>query len=329
MLNSCPRYMRESEWLASLNKRRANKKTILKAAVILLLIAAPFAAAALISMLSNGNLEVARYTVDSPEIGGSVRIVMISDLHRKKLDPTNQQVVDKTALEQPDLIAVNGDMIERDCTEEEAEAFRSLLERLCAIAPVYFSVGNHDLPALYSEFELGENYEMVRGIEPTGLVRLFESTGAKMLERNYEDIEVNGARIRIGGLYAFAYPNRYYTAGQYLPIFEWLKEFCDTDRYTLLLSHRPKSFTISDLPYRWDIDLVLSGHTHNGVAALPFGLGAVYASEAFFQRYGKGHFKVNGTDLVICAGIDGYKGVIPRVFNPPEIVTIDILPDRP
>ena len=327
MLNSCPKYMSEQEWLESVRTRRKlSFRRIKKFAAVIFIIAAPFIAAALLSMLSNNTLEAVRYELKSAKLErASVRIVMISDLHRKKLDETNQQVVDKTALEEPDLIVVNGDMLERDCTDEEVEAFASLLERLTAISPVYFSIGNHDFPAFFSKYEKAQRGEFLLGKERSGVLKRLISTGAHLLERSSEDLIVNGERIRIGGLYAFAYPNPYYTIEQYAPVFDYLEGFCDTDAFTVMLAHRPKCFSTPAENFCWDIDLILSGHTHNGVVALPFGLGAVYASEMFFQKYSRGLYDINGSSLIIGAGIDGYQGVVPRVFNPPEIVTVDIL----
>lgn len=328
MLNSCPKYMSEQEWFESVKKRHSPPPIwIKKLAAVMILIVAPFIAAALLSMLSNKSLDVAAYKVGSEKIDtGSVRIVMISDLHRKKLDETNQQVVDKTELESPDLIFVNGDMLEPDYTEAEAEAFRSLLERLQEIAPVYFSVGNHDFTAFFSEYEMGEKKEFVRGIKPSPLIAMLESTGARFLERDYVDIDLNGLNLRIGGLYAFAYPNTYYSTAQYSELFKWLADFNRTERYKIILAHRPKSYFKNESNLYWPIDLILCGHSHNGVIALPFGLGPVYASETFFSGFGRGHFRLATSDLIVGAGIDGYKGIVPRVFNPPEIVTIDIVP---
>ena len=308
------------------NTRRFN--IFFKIAAMIFFIAAPFIAAALLSMISNGSLETVRYEIKSAKLNGaSIRLVMISDLHRRKLDETNQRVVDAAALEAPDIIVVNGDMLERDCTDDEVEAFAFLLERLVSIAPVYFSVGNHDFRAFFSEYELGEKGEYLRGIKASSVVSRLESTGARFLERDQVDVELNGASLRFGGLYAIAYENELYSERQQLPISSFLSDFCDTERYTVMLSHRPKSFVLNRSGEHWDIDLVLCGHTHNGVIALPFGLGALWASSSFFPKYDRGLYELGGGELIIGAGIDGYMGVIPRIFNPPEIVTVDILPE--
>lgn len=323
----------ESSHMGGLKRSEQNKKHrrcfpawLKKLTAVTILIAVPFIAAAALSTLANETLDIARYEIKSEKLANPVRIVMISDLHRRKLDETNQQVVDRTALESPDLIIVNGDMLEPDYTEEEAAAYESLLSRLSAIAPVYFSAGNHDYYAYFSEIEFAKT-ELLRGIQPSPLVDRLESTGARFLERDFADIEVNGNAVRIGGLYAFAFQYKDYTEEQFESIREFLESFRSTDSFTLLLCHRPVSFTAGDADCE-NIDLVLSGHTHNGVIALPFGLGAIFASSSFFPEYDRGLFRLDETSLIVGAGIDGYQGFVPRVFNPPEIVTVDILPEE-
>ena len=313
---------------AGAETRRAVPSWLVKAAAVLFIIAAPFIAAALLSMLSNKEPEVARYSLSSAKLVSPVRIVMISDLHRNELDEDNQKLIDMTALESPDLIFVNGDMLEPDYTEREEAAFKSLLERLNGIAPTFFSAGNHDYPAYFYLYELAEN-ELLRGLELSPLVRRLESTGARFLERSYADIEINSNALRIGGLYAFTYKNEVYTEKQFEAIGSFLSEFTDGERFSILLSHRPEGFEYSDEADIGGIDLVLSGHTHNGVVALPFGLGALWSMGRSFPEFDRGSFSVNGTELIIGAGLDGYKGFIPRVFNPPEIVTVELLPKAP
>lgn len=309
------------------NYRRCFPVWLKKLTAVIVFIAVAFIAAAALSMLSNGTLEVARYEIENEKLTSPVRIVMISDLHRNNANQMDRQIVEKTALESPDLIIVNGDMLEPDYTEEEAAAYESLLSRLSAVAPVYFSAGNHDYPAYFSEIEFAKA-ELLRGILPSPLIARLESTGARFLERDLVDIEVNGNPIRIGGLYAFAFRYKSYTEAQFESIREFLDDFRSTESFTLLLCHRPVSITEGDADCE-NIDLVLSGHTHNGIISLPFGLGAIWASSRFFPEYDRGQFDLNGTKLVIGAGMDGYKGIVPRLFNPPELVTVDILPQTP
>lgn len=303
----------------------------LKPKIILLSLAGLFTAfiiAAMISILMNAHIRVSEYSVDGSEIllTNDVRIALISDLHRHKFDETNQQVVDRVAEQNPDIICIAGDMLESDCTDEEVEEFFSLLSRLMELAPVYFSTGNHDdfvLLDLNAQIDdIGtENAKTI-----TPIRKRLEESGAKFLEEEYVDIEVNGEKIRIGGMYGYAFAVEGDGYGYSEKIgqeerFEFLKEFCDTSAYKILLCHRPDSFIFDESAWEWDIDLILSGHTHNGVVALPIIGSILIPDQGFFPKYDKGVFELGNITMVISAGLDGWR-FIPRIFNPPEITSI-------
>lgn len=57
---------------------------------------------------------------------------------------------------------------------------------------------------------------------------------------------------------------------------EFMRNFQDTDRLKILLSHIPEGLLLWESMDYWDVDLVFSGHVHGGQARLPFigGLGA-------------------------------------------------------
>lgn len=77
----------------------------------------------------------------------------------------------------------------------------------------------------------------------------------------------------------------------------------------------------------WNVDLVLSGHTHGGLIRLPF-VGGMYAPmQGWFPEYDRGYFRLGEhMQMVISAGLAGH-GIIPRINNPPEIVVIDLVPE--
>lgn len=283
--------------------------------------------AALLSLIANGHINTAVYSEKTDKINGSVRVVLISDLHRTKFGADNEQLVERTAEQHPDIIAVDGDMLERDYTQDELDDLVGLFERLVRIAPVYFSVGNHDYCAFFKVIDqLGGDY--LCGIEKNEALTRLENTGAVFLENEYRDIEVNGQKIRIGGFYGHAMQMEYDLqdgGASWARRKAFLQEFCGTDSYKLMLSHRPESFVRRSTEADWDIDLILCGHTHNGVLSLPFGLGAIWGSEGLFPKHDRGEFKIGTrSTMIITAGLAGWRS-IPRVFNPPEIAVIDIL----
>ena len=91
---------------------------------------------------------------------------------------------------------------------------------------------------------------------------------------------------------------------------------------TILLSHNPDIIT-NVLPEN-TIDLILSGHTHGGQIRLPF-LGPVPdLPTRLGKEIDKGLFQFDDTQMYITSGI-GETGTRARLFNPPEIVMIDLV----
>lgn len=285
--------------------------------------------AALVSMTENRTITVAEYEVASSRIASGLRIVLISDLHSLKFGENNKDLVDITAAQEPDLICVDGDMFDGDATDAELEDFRLLLERLVSIAPTYFSAGNHDYTVYCREAVwLGPEASGMTG-RSEALDR-FESTGAVFLESEYRDVTVNGENIRIGGFYPFAYRSIFDTDKSWETRRAFLTDFCDTDSFRLMLSHRPnsyyeeKDYAEGEVP-SWDMDLILSGHEHRGVVCLPFGLGSIWTHEGLFPEHDYGEMEVGGSKMIITSGFAGYR-FVPRIFNPPEIAVIDLVP---
>ena len=94
----------------------------------------------------------------------------------------------------------------------------------------------------------------------------------------------------------------------------------------ILLSHMPDTVALSDGPRRWHIPLVLCGHTHGGIIRVP-GIGGLYAPmQGWWPPYDYGEMMLNGEmRMIITSGLSGHDHV-PRVFNLPEIVAIDLNP---
>lgn len=256
-------------------------------------------------------LTVSDFTVTSGKISESFRMVLISDLHDHRFGSGNEDLVDKIREQSPDLIIVDGDMINGDSENDETAV--ELVRFLTDIAPVYYSLGNHE----YYYVEAGHD-ELQADLEEAGAVVL-----------NYQnvDIEVNSNPIRLGGLYEYGFETSMQSEEENEQAQAYLEKYADTDRYLIMCAHRPESFYPWDYADQWGIDLVLSGHLHGGQVIIP-GVGGLYSSlEEFFPTYDYGQYKLGDSDMIITRGLGSNKKILPRFNNPPEIAVIDVQPE--
>lgn len=259
-------------------------------------------------------LEVTNYVLSSPKLTAPIRVVQLTDLHNSEFGENNARLVSLVAQQHPDLILMTGDML--NGREDETEIAVNLVRRLTEVAPVYFSYGNHEVT---HERMFGRN-----------LTALFEEAGATVLNRTYEDVTVNGQTIRLGGIYGYCLPEKYLRTGEAKRWeCEFLKEFQNTESYTLLLAHLPTCWIRNDNLDIWQIDCVFSGHEHGGQIRLPL-IGGLYApDQGFFPGRSSGIYaSQNGKRvMVLSRGLGSGVGV-PRFGNVPEIVVVDIVPKR-
>ena len=268
--------------------------------------------ACLISVWISYNwLTVSKFTVTSSKITESFRMVLISDLHNHRFDSNNEKLSEKIREQTPDLIIIDGDMLNGDSEDDNVPV--ELIRSLSEIAPIYYSFGNHE----YYYIEAGHD-ELQKDLEEAGAVVL-----------NYQsvDVTVKGNKIRLGGLYEYGFETTMQTEAENEKVISYLEEYVDTERYLVMCAHRPESFYCWDYADTWGIDLVLSGHLHGGQVIIP-GVGGLYNSlNGFWPEYDYGQYKLGNSDMIITRGLGSNPKILPRFNNPPEIAVVDVEPE--
>lgn len=240
----------------------------------------------------NNNAVIKKYKLKSDKINKNLRIAVITDFHNKRYNYGNSYITDKIRSVKPDIIIIAGDLVDR--RKPDIPVAKELLDKLREISRVFYVTGNHEteigLEQVLSELDcdpvlLDERYEIYRDYSVLGL-----SDRERDLTSERSDL---------------------------LGIFEKLPN------YKIVVTHRPTEIDdylkISD----YDIDLVITGHTHGGLIRIPFFGALVCPNEGFFPKYSKGKYNVNGTTLIVSGGL-GNTGLPLRLNNFPEIVVIDI-----
>ena len=256
-------------------------------------------------ILSQKCLIVRQYTYRNPKIAAPIRAVQLTDLHNYQYGRDNQRLIAKIQKQKPDVIFMTGDMLNED--EDRTDIVLHLVREACAIAPVYFSLGNHEV-----------GYEKTYG--EGDLTEQLEAAGAVVLEKEYVDTKIAGQEVRIGGVYGYLLPEDWEDGSEQ----RFLEAFVQTDRLKILLSHVPEGLLLWKSMEYWDVDLVFSGHVHGGQVRVPFVGGLFDPEEGFFPTYTRGMFSCGNGTMILSAGLGSSRG-IPRVNNLPEIVVCDIV----
>ena len=232
---------------------------------------------------------------------------LISDTHGRIID----DLAEAAAEAAPDLILVPGDAIENK-RPGHPDGVR-MLARLAAVAPVCFSVGNH---------ERALSREQTDGLAEAGIHCVDLST---------ERFSVRGTQLCIGGVPSASYENGercgtslaelLFTprARAELPqkTVDYIAEFSAEGGAKLLLCHHPEYYR----RYLRDCDtgIICAGHAHGGQIRL-FGHGLYAPGQGFFPRYTSG---VHDGRFVISRGLTNHS-FPPRIFNRPELVILHI-----
>ena len=287
------------------NKNKLKKITILILAFVVVVIIVA-------TIFSNVCIKISEYTINLPDLSGSARVVVISDLHGKEYGIENRRLLAKIIEQKPDAIFVVGDMLDDSDTENGFSKTTKLLIELLEIAPVYLSYGNQE-----------KEYS---GDILDGFVDTITEMGIIVLDDSFVDCEIGGQKIRIGGTTGHAFPfgrtkEEFENSNEYI----FLKDLEKTDLPTIVLAHKPDTFIFNGAHNYWNnIDLVVSGHTHGGVVRLPFAGGLYAPMQGLFPEYDYGFYMLGEKmKMVITSGLSGYK-FIPRFLNLPEICVLNL-----
>lgn len=235
------------------------------------------------------------YEIFSDKVQSPVRIALLTDFHSSSYGAGQQILIDTVDRQNPDVVLLAGDIAENVRSHKHTE---ELLEKLTCRYRCYYVVGNHE--------EWSGECDAIK--------EMFRSYGVKVMEGDSEIFETAGQAIRISG------------ADNSLPFIQLYAcyENAGDDVFTVFMSHRPD---LVDLYSGHGFDLVVCGHAHGGQVIIPGILNGLYApNQGMFPKYAGGRYLLEDgtTEMIVSRGL--CKNSLPRVFNPPEVVIIDVKP---
>ena len=248
------------------------------------------------------------------------KMVVLSDLHDHEFGKDNEKLIRCVKEQNPEMIILDGDMLNEDSKSDEVPV--RLVKGLAEIAPVYYALGNHELDYIGA----AEGKKMQKHPENSELVKDLTDAGACVLEEGYRDVEIGGCKVRIGGMYEYAFALDGDNSAENLTgdVRDFLEEFQNTDRYKIMLCHRPDSFVFGDASDYWKIDLVISGHDHGGQVVIPFKGGLYGGDQGWFPPYVHGLYRTGRIRLFVTSGLSSEKQILPRWNNRPEIAVLNV-----
>ena len=153
------------------------------------------------------------------------------------------------------------------------------------------------------------------------------SCGITVLEGSGQTVTIKGQKIAVFGVDdPEAFSGSSYSQGRvgssWYRQFETCRAALEKGAFNILMSHRPELVSVYQ---ESGFDLVVSGHAHGGQARLPGLINGFYApNQGYFPKFAGGFYELENTDMIVSRGL--CKNAVPRIFNPPELVIVDIKP---
>ena len=268
----------------------------------------------------DSRLLVRQYTVEAAQIDAPVRIALVTDLHSCDYGENASALIGAIDKEAPDLILLGGDIFDDVRNDENTSQF---LAGIAGRYPCYYVTGNHEY------WSGAQNFARKTAILSDHGISVLSDTGVLL--------NVRGASLYLGGIndpdvYYVQYekdrdPDAFLAAQSqasqtFSASLSALSASVPDGVFSVLLSHRPEFF---DIYQNTAFDLVLCGHAHGGQWRLPFLINGIYAPhQGIFPAYAGGSYDSNGTTMIVSRGLARETTWVPRIFNRPELVIIDL-----
>lgn len=253
-----------------------------------------------------------RYSITVPGLVKPRLAAVASDVHDEAR--YGQRALEALAESSPDLILIPGDLTE-DIRDPSRYGFA--FARACAaIAPTYVSLGNHEIGGCHSSRPNPASLH----VEADAVERYRErlaGDGVCLLTNEW----VLRDELVIGGLSSGLARDAEGTLRESGPDLAFAGKMASLPGVKILLCHQPEYY-MQDL-FRYALDVTVAGHAHGGQIRL-FGRGLYSPGQGLFPKWTRGLFRKGGEGcLAVSAGVSNNTS-IPRLFNPTEIMLLQL-----
>lgn len=254
----------------------------------------------------NTRLKTVTYNVKSSKINSGIKLALVTDLHSCYYGENQSELVTEIEKYRPDTVLLGGDIFDDVQDDTNANIF---IDDIAKKYKTYYVSGNH-------EWWSDRMYAMFDSLTDRGVI---------VLRGNTDVIEIGETLITVSGIDDYdvnVYDSRYPSWKNQL---KQTGESLEQNKINLLLAHRPEN---AEKYFEYDFDVVLSGHAHGGQFRIPYIMNGLYApNQGFFPKLAGGMYDFDGRKLIVSRGLAKESTRIPRIFNRPELVFVNIIPE--
>lgn len=230
------------------------------------------------------------------------KIVHVSDIHIPKNASSIKNIVNLVRNENPDIIAITGDIIDANFDiNKDIDSLSYLCKEFSSITTTYAVSGNHDIWSKYYD----------------KWVNVLIDNNIKYIDNSTDLYTKNGQNILFIGL-------KY---GEEIELKNIIEKENIYKHSVIVLTHRPELITLYE-KYLKNINytLVLAGHEHGGQFRIPFiDVGLISPGQGFLPKNTSGIcYSDTGLKMIVSRGLGN--SVIPiRINNRPNIPVIELI----
>lgn len=285
-------------------QKEQNKETVkrtVKLAIKLIIIVSIIATAFFYytTYISTVKIEVKEYRIKNKKIPDSLnglKIIQISDLHYgstmfySDIKKIEKQINDR----KPDIIVFTGDLLAKNykLTNKEQEKLTKELKNINATLGKYAIFGDED---------------------QDNIATILSQADFTILKNEYDFIYKNSNNpiLLIGLSSSLKKEQNIDQAYNYFK-----EETHNSDIYTITILHEPDQ--VDEILSKYNTDLFLAGHSHNGLIRIPFTDKSLFKFEGA-KKYNQSYYKINDSKLYISSGLGTNKKSSIRLFCRPSI----------
>lgn len=272
-----------------------NKKRILVGVILITLVITLF-------LGLDTKIKVTKINLTSKKITNKIKIAYLSDMHSCNYGVDQKELLEPLIKAAPDVVFLGGDIIDDVLPMEQGfKTVKAIADKF----DTYYVSGNHEFWSYKISYIKNE----------------LRALGVKVLEGDSITITINNNKVLLSGVDDPELGNPDYNE----QLDKVKKQNENSENLNILLAHRPERVEeYSGL----NVDYVLSGHAHGGQWRIPLLLNGLFSpDQGLFPKYTSGVYSISNAKLIVSKGLSRESTRVPRFFNNPEILIIEVNPE--